>query len=58
MTDSERCEFLNMFFNNYSFVQRKEIQMNDVYGENADATCAAALTVIEYLTNIKGGQTR
>lgn len=58
MTDSEKYEILNMFFDNYSFVQKKEVYMNGVYGENAEATCAAALTIIEYLTNIKGGQTK
>lgn len=57
MEQLEKTEIINMFIQNYQMVEQYELFMNGISDESADAVCAAALTIIEYLNN-KGGQTK
>jgi len=52
MSNEEKTSIINMFIQNYAFVQNKELYMNGVYDKSTDSICAAALTILEYL-NIK-----
>lgn len=52
MNNEEKTSIINMFIQNYAFVQNKELYMNGVYDKSTDSICAAALTILEYL-NIK-----
>lgn len=47
----KKNEIINSFIQNYGIVQSKELFMNGVNDESADSICAAAITIIEMLSN-------
>lgn len=50
MNRPEKDKIINSFIQNYRHVRDKELYMNGISDESTDAICAAAITIIEYLT--------
>lgn len=51
MNIPEKDKIINSFIQNYGYVRDKELYMNGISDESTDAICAAAITIIEYLSN-------